>query len=58
MPVTVDFIFDFASPNAYLTHRVIPEIGSLRAPALARTIAALPEGHPPDRCFLFSPSSG
>ncbi|HIA48866.1 MAG TPA: 2-hydroxychromene-2-carboxylate isomerase [Candidatus Hydrogenedentes bacterium] len=26
MPVTVDFIFDFASPNAYLTHRVIPEI--------------------------------
>ena len=26
MPVTVDFVFDFASPNAYLTHRVIPEI--------------------------------
>ena len=26
MPITVDFIFDFASPNAYLTHRVIPEI--------------------------------
>ncbi|MFP6598151.1 MAG: 2-hydroxychromene-2-carboxylate isomerase [Candidatus Hydrogenedentota bacterium] len=26
MPVTVDFIFDFASPNAYLTHRVIPQI--------------------------------
>jgi len=26
MPVVVDFIFDFASPNAYLTHRVIPAI--------------------------------
>lgn len=26
MPVIVDFIFDFASPNAYLTHRVIPAI--------------------------------
>ena len=23
---TVDFIFDFASPNAYLVHRVIPDI--------------------------------
>lgn len=26
MSKTVDFIFDFASPNAYLVHRVIPEI--------------------------------
>jgi len=26
MSVTVDFIFDFASPNAYLTHQVIPAI--------------------------------
>ncbi len=26
MPKTIDFIFDFASPNAYLVHRVIPEI--------------------------------
>lgn len=26
MPVTVDFIFDFASPNAYLAHRTIPGI--------------------------------
>jgi 2-hydroxychromene-2-carboxylate isomerase len=26
MSVTVDFIFDFGSPNAYMTHRTIPEI--------------------------------
>jgi 2-hydroxychromene-2-carboxylate isomerase len=26
MPVTVEFHFDFGSPNAYLAHRVIPEI--------------------------------
>jgi 2-hydroxychromene-2-carboxylate isomerase len=26
MPKTVDFIFDFASPNAYLVHKVVPEI--------------------------------
>ena len=26
MAVTVDFIFDFGSPNAYLTHRTIPAI--------------------------------
>jgi 2-hydroxychromene-2-carboxylate isomerase len=26
MSVTVDFIFDFASPNAYLVHRVLPGI--------------------------------
>jgi len=26
MTTTVDFIFDFGSPNAYLSHRVIPEI--------------------------------
>jgi len=26
MSVTVDFIFDFGSPNAYLAHRVVPEI--------------------------------
>ena len=26
MSNTVDFIFDFASPNAYLVHKVIPEI--------------------------------
>ena len=26
MSKTVDFIFDFASPNAYLVHKVIPEI--------------------------------
>lgn len=25
-PVTVDFLFDFGSPNAYLSHRVIPQI--------------------------------
>ena len=26
MAVTVDFLFDFGSPNAYLSHRVIPDI--------------------------------
>lgn len=26
MPQSVDFLFDFASPNAYLAHRVIPGI--------------------------------
>ena len=26
MTKTVDFIFDFASPNAYLVHHAIPEI--------------------------------
>ena len=26
MSVNVDFIFDFASPNAYLVHKVLPEI--------------------------------
>lgn len=26
MPVTVDFIFDFGSPNAYLAHQVLPGI--------------------------------
>ena len=26
MTKTVDFIFDFASPNAYLVHNAIPEI--------------------------------
>lgn len=26
MSKTVDFIFDFASPNAYLVHKVLPEI--------------------------------
>lgn len=26
MPVTVDFIFDFGSPNAYLCHQVLPAI--------------------------------
>jgi len=26
MPATIDFIFDFGSPNAYLAHKVIPEI--------------------------------
>jgi 2-hydroxychromene-2-carboxylate isomerase len=26
MSKTVDFIFDFASPNAYLVHKVVPEI--------------------------------
>ena len=26
MKMKVDFIFDFASPNAYFCHKVIPEI--------------------------------
>ena len=26
MPVTAEFIFDFGSPNAYLSHRVLPAI--------------------------------
>ncbi len=26
MAATVDFLFDFGSPNAYLSHRVVPEI--------------------------------
>ena len=26
MPATIDFIFDFGSPNAYLSHRVLPGI--------------------------------
>ena len=26
MPKTVDFLFDFGSPNAYLSHKVIPQI--------------------------------
>ena len=26
MPVSVEFLFDFGSPNAYLSHLVIPEI--------------------------------
>jgi 2-hydroxychromene-2-carboxylate isomerase len=26
MSKTVDFIFDFASPNAYLVHKIVPEI--------------------------------
>src|SRR5574337_581661 len=25
-PVTVQFLFDFGSPNAYLSHKVLPEI--------------------------------
>jgi 2-hydroxychromene-2-carboxylate isomerase len=33
-PVTIDFIFDFASPNAYLSWKVLPEL-------LARTGARL-----------------
>ena len=24
--MTVDFLFDFGSPNAYLSHRVVPDI--------------------------------
>lgn len=28
MSKTVDFIFDFGSPNAYLTHKLVPEIES------------------------------
>ena len=28
MTKTVDFIFDFASPNAYLCHKVLPEISA------------------------------
>lgn len=28
MPATVEFHFDFGSPNAYLAHRVIPEIAA------------------------------
>ena len=28
MTKTVDFIFDFASPNAYLCHKVLPEIAA------------------------------
>jgi len=28
MSATVDFIFDFGSPNAYLVHKVIPEIAA------------------------------
>lgn len=26
MPVRVEFLFDFGSPNAYLAHRVIPAL--------------------------------
>ena len=26
MTATIDFIFDFASPNAYLTHRALPDL--------------------------------
>ena len=26
MPKTIEFLFDFGSPNAYLAHLVIPEI--------------------------------
>jgi 2-hydroxychromene-2-carboxylate isomerase len=40
MPVTVDFIFDFGSPNAYLAHRVLPEI-TLRTGARFRHIPCL-----------------
>lgn len=29
MSVSVEFHFDFGSPNAYLGHRVIPEIEKL-----------------------------
>ncbi|MGB5325008.1 MAG: 2-hydroxychromene-2-carboxylate isomerase [Pseudomonadales bacterium] len=28
MSASIDFIFDFASPNAYLVHKVLPEIAS------------------------------
>ena len=28
MTTTVEFLYDFGSPNAYLSHCVIPEIGS------------------------------
>ena len=26
MSKTVDFIFDFASPNAYLVHKIVPKL--------------------------------
>jgi 2-hydroxychromene-2-carboxylate isomerase len=28
MPKTIDFIFDFASPNAYLSYKVLPQIAA------------------------------
>ena len=37
---TVDFIFDFGSPNAYLSHRVIPAIET-RTGAKFRYVPAL-----------------
>ncbi|RMB11991.1 2-hydroxychromene-2-carboxylate isomerase [Eilatimonas milleporae] len=40
MTVTVDFIFDFASPNAYLVHRVLPGIAE-RTGATLRYIPCL-----------------
>ncbi|MGJ8536366.1 MAG: 2-hydroxychromene-2-carboxylate isomerase [Parasphingopyxis sp.] len=40
MPKSVDFIFDFASPNAYLVHRVLPGIAD-RTGATFRYIPCL-----------------
>ncbi|QLC25572.1 2-hydroxychromene-2-carboxylate isomerase [Parasphingopyxis algicola] len=40
MSMTVDFIFDFASPNAYLVHRVLPGIAE-RTGATFRYIPCL-----------------
>lgn len=40
MSVTVDFIFDFGSPNAYLVHQVLPDIAQ-RTGAVFRYVPCL-----------------
>ena len=40
MPATIDFIFDFGSPNAYLAWRVLPQIAA-RTGAAVNLIPAL-----------------
>ncbi|MEM9738792.1 MAG: 2-hydroxychromene-2-carboxylate isomerase [Pseudomonadota bacterium] len=40
MPVTIDFIFDFASPNAYLVHKPLMELAE-RTGATVNTIPCL-----------------
>lgn len=57
MTKTVDFIFDFASPNAYLAHKVIPQIEARTGakfklvPSLLGGIFKMTENKPPMVAF-------
>jgi 2-hydroxychromene-2-carboxylate isomerase len=57
MQTTVEFLFDFGSPNAYLSHRVIPEIAArtgarfIYTPVLLGGLFKLTNNQPPMIAF-------